>query len=96
MVFLRLETSCVFAFSPRYLALGPKPTREGVARLETSLAMTSTPRFLATACVGEVSLCTCDVAQWRGSAGCGWAYNHCILSAKVETDDTVRGSQYGS
>lgn len=27
-MFLRLEISCVFAGSPRYLLLGPNPTRE--------------------------------------------------------------------
>lgn len=48
-VFLRLETSCVFADSPRERDLTPKETRDGVARLETSLVITSTPRFLATA-----------------------------------------------
>jgi len=39
MVFLRFEISWVFAFSPRYLLLGPNPTSDGVARFEVSLAI---------------------------------------------------------
>lgn len=36
---MRFEISWVFAFSPRYLLLGPKPTSDGVARLEVSLVI---------------------------------------------------------
>lgn len=38
-MFLRLEISCVFAASPRYLLLGPKPTRDGVDLFETSFVI---------------------------------------------------------
>lgn len=38
-VFFKLEISCVFAFSPKYLVLGPKPTSDGVARFEVSLVI---------------------------------------------------------
>ena len=43
-VFLRLEISWVFAVSPRYLVLGPKPTREllAVSYYTISMSMTDT------------------------------------------------------
>jgi len=77
-VFLRFEISCVFAGSPRYLDLGPKPTKEGVARFETSFVI----------CAGQLTPCELGHFTYDVDTAVPGHGNDGIEGPEVYTDDT--------